>query len=311
MAINPGYFAGEALLSFRRNWVMSLVAVTIIYISLLLVGAFFLTSAVLGNVASSLEQKVSVQIFLKDGSAAADIQTLQANILGLRNAAGVNMVTGVTYVSKAEALERFKKRTADTPELWKQLRGNPLPASLEVALADPREVKGVVSAIIKDPTLAKVIKNPKDPEADDIKYGQGTVERLFAATGILRIVMAVFLSLLMLVSLVLIGNTIRLAIYARRREIGIMRLVGASNWFIRTPFLMEGVLQSLIGSILAILTLLAAQAIVVPWLKSNLQFIPVSVSGSVMGQLAALLIVSGVVIGALGSGAAVARYLKV
>lgn len=305
MAINPGYFAGEALLSFRRNWVMSLVAVTIIYISLLLVGAFFLTSAVLGSVASSLEQKVSVQIFLKDGSAAADVQTLQANILHLPN------VTGVTYVSKAEALERFKQRTKDTPELWKQLRGNPLPASLEVALADPREVKGVVTAIIKDPTLAKVIKNPKDPEADDIKYGQGTVERLFAATGVLRIVMAVFLSLLMLVSLVLIGNTIRLAIYARRREIGIMRLVGASNWFIRTPFLMEGVLQSLIGSILAILTLLAAQAIIVPWLKSNLQFIPVAIGGTTVAQLAALLIVSGVVIGAAGSGAAVARYLKV
>ena len=88
----------------------------------------------------------------------------------------------------------------------------------------------------------------------------------------------------MVVSLVLIGNTIRLAIYARRREIGIMRLVGASNWFIRTPFLMEGVLQSLIGSILAILTLLAAQAIIVPWLRSNLAFIPVNVSGSVDGS---------------------------
>jgi len=305
MAINPGYFAGEAFSSFRRNWVMSLVAVTIIYISLLLVGAFYLTSAVLGSVASSLEQKVSVQIFLKDGAAAADVQTLQADILHLTN------VTGVTYVSKAEALERFKVRTKDTPALIQQLRGNPLPASLEVALADPREVKGVVTAIIKDPTLAKVIKNPKNPEADDIKYGQGTVERLFAATGILRIIMAVFLGLLMVVSLVLIGNTIRLAIYARRREIGIMRLVGASNWFIRTPFLMEGVLQSLIGSILALLTLLAAQAIIVPWLRSNLAFIPVTVSGSVMAQLAGLLIVSGVVIGAAGSGAAVARYLKV
>ena len=116
---------------------------------------------------SSLEQKVSVQIFLKDGAAAADVQTLQANILHLTN------VKGVTYVSKAEALERFKERTKDTPALIQQLRGNPLPASLEVALADPREVKGVVTAIIKDPTLAKVIKNPANPEADDIKYGQG------------------------------------------------------------------------------------------------------------------------------------------
>ena len=167
---------------------------------------------------------------------------------------------------------------------------------------------------MKNPLTAKVVKTPANlgtAKDTDIKYGQNVVERLFKATGVVRIFAAGFLILLLVVSLVLIGNTIRLAIYSRRREIGIMRLVGASNWFIRTPFLLEGVLQSLIGSVLAILTLVAAQALIVPWLQGNLKFLPVNIGGMTVAQLAALLILSGVVIGLLGSGSAVRRYLKV
>ena len=164
---------------------------------------------------------------------------------------------------------------------------------------------------MKNGNTAKVVKNPENPLASDIRYGQNVVENLFKATGIVRIFAAAFLILLLLVSLVLIGNTIRLAIYSRRREISIMRLVGASNWFIRTPFLLEGVAQALIGSILALLTLMAAQALIVPWLQGNLKFLPVSITGVTMAQLTALLVISGVVIGFVGSGAAVRRYLKV
>lgn len=90
-----------------------------------------------------------------------------------------------------------------------------------------------------------------------------------------------------------------------------MRLVGASNWFIRTPFLMEGVFQSIIGAVLAIVTLIAAQALVVPWLQNNLRFLPVTVDGGTVAQLMGLLLLTGIVIGLVGSGAAVRRYLKV
>jgi cell division transport system permease protein len=305
MAINPSYFVRETLSSFRRNWVMSLVAVSIIYVSLLLVGAFFLTSAMLNTMLSSVESKVSVQVFLKDGAAPADVNALQADILRMKN------VSGVTYVSKDEALARFKENTKSTPQLVEQLRGNPLPASLEVALSDPRQVQSVVNLIVKDANLAKVIKNPANPLADDIKYGQTIVQNLFRFTLYVRVAAAAFLILLLAVSLVLIGNTIRLAIYSRRREIGIMRLVGASNWFIRTPFLLEGVLQALIGSLLALVTLLAAQAVIVPWLQTNLRFLPVTITSATIAQLAALLVLGGVAIGFLGSGSAVRRYLKV
>lgn len=305
MAINPGYFIRETISSFRRNWVMSLVAVSIIYISLLLVGAFFLTSAVVNTIVASFEAKVSVQVFLKDAAIPADVEALQASIQKMPN------VKSIVYVTKSQALDRFKERTKNSPQLVEQLRGNPLPASIEVALVDPRAVQTTVNLIVKDPLLAKVVKNPTNPTASDIRYGQNVVDNLFRATGVIRIFAAAFMVLLLGVSLVLIGNTIRLAIYARRREIGIMRLVGASNWFIRTPFLLEGVLQSLVGSILAILTLLAAQAVIVPWLQDNLKFLPVAIGGATFAQLAGLLVLSGVVIGLLGSGTAVRRYLKV
>lgn len=301
MAINPGYFIGEAFSSFRRNWVMSLVAVTIIYISLLLVGTFFLTGAIVNRVVTSFEQKVSVSIFLKDGAAPADVQTLQADLQKDPR------ISGVSYVSKSQALERFKERTKNSPQLVEQLRGNPLPASLEIQLKDPRGVAAVVTTIKADPTLAKVVK---DPEAD-VKWGQNIVENLFAATGIVRTFVLVFVIMLLIVSLVLIGNTIRLAIYSRRKEIGIMRLVGASNWFIRTPFLFEGVLQSVIGALLAVGTLIATQALLVPWLQRNLRFLPVQITAATLWQLTGLLLLSAIVIGLAGSGTAVRRYLKV
>jgi len=308
MATSPSYFISETWSSFRRNWVMSLVAVSIIYISLLLVGAFFLMSSVVNEMASSFESKVSVQVFLKDDAVPADVQALQASIRKMPN------VKSISYVTKEQALAIFKERTKNTPQLVEQLRNNPLPASIEVALVSPREVQGVVNLIVKDPLTAKVVKTPANlgtAKDTDIKYGQNVVEALFAATGVVRVFAAGFLGLLLIVSLVLIGNTIRLAIYSRRREIGIMRLVGASNWFIRTPFLLEGVLQALIGSILAILTLVAAQALIVPWLQGNLKFLPVNIGGVTVAQLAALLVAAGVGIGLIGSGSAVRRYLKV
>jgi cell division transport system permease protein len=282
---------------------MSLVAVSIIYLSLLLVGAFYLTSSVFGKVAAGIESKISIQVFLKDGALDADVAALQASIVKMPN------VANLEYVSKDTALKRYKEMTKDTPDIVANLRGNPLPASIEVTPVDAQKVQSVVDLIVKDPDLAKVIENPADPLASDVNDGRRKgVYKLLSAVDTARAVMAGVLVLLLAVSLVLIGNTIRLAIYSRRREIGIMRLVGASNWFIRTPFLLEGVLQSLIGSVLALLTLVGALAIVGPWLT---QFFKVEIGAGTMAEVAALLIISGIVVGVAGSGVAVRRYMKV
>ena len=304
MSINVGYFARESIQNFRRNWVMSLGAVVTIFLSLLLVGVFLVTGVIVNGVVKSVEDKVSIQIFLKDGAATTDVNALQQSLLG------DPLVSGVQYTSKEKALEQFKQDMKQSPEIIQQLEGNPLPASLDVTLKDPRNVQTTVDKIKVDPLFLKVADRPDNPE-ESLKYGQQVVKKLFAFTQVVRVFGIVIVCMLAAVSLIFINNTIRLAIYARRKEIGIMRLVGASNWFIRTPFLLEGILQALIGAGLAILTVAGLQAAVMPRLGEALPFLPVSMTGQATAQIALVLVGSGVLIGLLGSGFAMRRYLKV
>jgi cell division transport system permease protein len=304
MSINVGYFVKESVLNFQRNWVMSLGAVITIYLSLLLVGIFIATGFVVNSIVADVENKVTIQVFLKDGAATEDVNALQAEVL--KDA----LVEGVDYTSKDEALKKFKEDMKQSPEIIDQLEGNPLPASLDVTLKDPRTVEQMVAKIKKKELFLKVADRPDNPE-ESLKYGQQIVNKLFAFTRVIRIIEVVFVIMLGVVSLIFINNTIRLAIYARRKEIGIMRLVGASNWFIRTPFLLEGVLQAMIGATLAIVTVVALQAAILPRVREALPFLAVTLSGAATTQIALALIVAGVVIGVGGSWLAMARYLKV
>jgi cell division transport system permease protein len=304
MAINIGYFLRESAVNFRRNWVMSLGAVITIYLSLLLVGVSMVMGFIVSEIVQSVEDKVSIQIFLKDGAATEDVEALQAWLLA------DEMVDTVNYVSKEDALERFKEEMAGSPEIVENIRENPLPASLDVTLTDPRQVEEMVVKIKANETFLKICDRPDDPE-ESLKYGQQIVNRLFAFTRIVRVIGVVFIAMLAVVSLIFINNTIRLAIYARRKEIGIMRLVGASNWFIRAPFLLEGVMQSLIGAALAILTIVAVQTAILPRLQEAVLFLPIEMGSGTMAQLALVLVAAGVIIGLVGSGFALRRYLKV
>ena len=304
MSINIGYFAKESVQNFRRNWVMSLGAVITIYLSLLLVGIFMATSFIVNGVVKNVEDKVTIQVFIKDGAATTDVNALQQSL------ASDPLVQGVEYTTKEQALAKFKKDMAQSPEIVQQLEGNPLPASLDVTLKDPRTVEEMVAKIKANPTFIKVADRPDDPE-QSLKYGQQIVRKLFAFTQVVRWVEIAFVIMLAVVSLIFINNTIRLAIYARRKEIGIMRLVGASNWFIRTPFLLEGVFQALIGAALAILSVAALQAAIMPKLGAALPFLDVGISGDSTLQIAVALVVAGVFIGLVGSGFALRRYLKV
>ncbi|MBN2839431.1 MAG: ABC transporter permease, partial [Coriobacteriia bacterium] len=220
-------------------------------------------------------------------------------------------VQGVTYTTKEQALEELKATIAqDSPEIVEQLEGNPLPASIDVDLKDPRTVMQVVDAIKANPNFLAVADQPEDPEKS-LKYGQQIVNQLFTVTRIVRMVSIIFVAMLGVISLIFINNAIRLAIYARRKEIGIMRLVGASNWFIRTPFLMEGILQSVVGALLAIGTLSLVYFYVLPRLSELLTFLPMALSGIQAAQVSLLLIAFGIVMGLAGSGLALRRYLKV
>ncbi len=314
MSINVGYFVRESVQNFRRNWVMTLGAVITIYLSLLLVGVFLVTGAVVNNVVKSVEDKVTIEIFLKDGAATADVTALQNKLLadplvGVQDTNQKNRGT-VSYTSKEQAMEKFKKSMSSSPEILDQLENNPLPASLDIQLSDSHNVEALAAQIKADPLFLQVAENPAKPE-ESIKYGQQIVKKLFAFTRVVRIMGYAIIAMLAVVSLIFINNTIRLAIYARRKEIGIMRLVGASNWFIRTPFLLEGVLQALIGATLAILSIAGLQALIMPRLREVVSFLPVVTGAGTTVQIAFSLIVGGVIIGLLGSSVALRRYLKV
>ena len=305
MAINFSYFMKESAVSFRRNWVMSLGAIITIYLSLLLVGVSLGSGMLLGQVVESFEDKVSIRVFLKDGAPAEQVDALQAELQA--NA----MVQTIKYTSKEEALEEFKNRLMqDSPEVIENLPGNPLPASLDIDLKDPRNVSTVVEQIVASDSFMAVAERPDDP-SKSLEYGQEIVEKLFTVTRIIRVVSIVFVAMLAVISLIFINNAIRIAIYARRKEIAIMRLVGASNWFIRTPFLMEGVLQSLVGALLAIGTLSILYFYILPKLSELMTFLPISMTGGDAAQVSIVLVVAGVVMGLAGAMFAMRRYLRV
>jgi cell division transport system permease protein len=292
MLFRPFYFLKESLKSFKKNWVISMAAITTVALSLLVIGFFMLIAFTVNSWMSLTEQKVEVVVFIKEGVPPESIEALQSEIMSW------NDVRKVTYVSKDQAMERLKKEFKDT-ELFNMVEGNPLPVSLEISMKNPEKANYIVG------------KLKGRPEVDDIRHDRQTVERLFAFTRAARWIGIIFASLLAFASLVLISNAIRLAIYARRKEIGIMRLVGASNWFIRWPFLFEGIIQGIIGAAIAIGLLYIVQVSVISKIKQVLVFIPVSTTGNEFMQLILGLIVAGITIGASGSALALRRYLKV
>ena len=209
------------------------------------------------------------------------------------------------------ALENFRNSMTANPEILDQLDGaNPLPASIDVELSDPQSVGDVAAAIQADPVYGQICEDPADV-GDSIKYGQGTVERLFQITNYVRYIGIALIVILVFIALVFINNTIRLAILARRKEIAIMRLVGASNGFIRGPFLMEGALHALIGSLLAILVIQLLRMFAIPALQNAIRFLDFSIGDTTYLVIYATLVIAGLLIGLVGSMFAMRRYLKV
>ncbi|MCL2530222.1 MAG: permease-like cell division protein FtsX [Coriobacteriia bacterium] len=296
------YFVKEALLNSKKNFGTTFGAIVTIFLSLLVIGVFMVTSLVIERVVRSIESQVSISIFLADEAADGDVTALITFIDSLPE------VASVSHVSKDQALENFKEMTSSG--IVEQLDGNPLPASLEVELAEPDQVETVALTIQAEPVYTRVVDNPDNP-ADSIRYGQQIVKQLFAVTDIIMVVCIVLVVMLIFVALVFINNTIRLAILARRKEIAIMRLVGASNGFIRGPFLMEGALQSLIGAGMAILSIHLLASRFLPQLSELLSWLPIDYASMEIWRVYALLTAVGLVIGLFGSAWAMRRYLKV
>jgi len=296
------YFIKQAFQGFARNLSTTLGSIITIFLSLFIIGLFLVGAIVVDNIVKSVESEVSITAYVSDDAKQADIDSMEDFIKGLDG------VSNVTFTTKEQALEDFRNMSSNA-DIVDELGGNPLPASINVELSDPQKVQSVADQI-EQSDLFKSIADEDNP-ADSLKYGQRTVERLFSVTNYVRYIGIALIVLLVFIALVFINNTIRLAIMARRKEIAIMRLVGASNGFIRGPFLMEGALHAVIGSLLAAGCLELLRRLALPRLQESLAFLPIGIDGGTFLMIYLILLVAGLIIGLIGSAFAMRRYLKV
>lgn len=288
------YFIREAVISLKRNSLMSFASVSTVALSLLILGIFLVMVLNLNNMASTLESQVQISVYLQD-----NLNDLEIRETGTR----ISKLTGVSqvlYVSKDEAMSRFKKRLGDQQGLLTALgETNPLPNAFEVKVDKPERVKQVAEAIGQ-------IKG-----VENAKFGQEVVEHLFNLTKMMRIFGLVLIIFLALAALFIISNTIRLTVFARRKEIGIMKYVGATDWFIRWPFLIEGMMLGIGGALIAVLLLGQTYNALVQQVYQSLAFLPLIPQYPFITNISILLVVVGASIGALGSTISLRKFMKV
>ncbi|MBP2655053.1 MAG: hypothetical protein H6Q73_2622 [Firmicutes bacterium] len=288
------YFVGEAASSLRRNSLMSFASVSTVALSLLILGMFLVMVLNLNLMASTLESKVEITVYIQDNLSDHDQREIGTRITKLPG------VSEVTFVSKDDALKRFRERLGAQQELLNALGdSNPLPDSFQVKMDKPDLVK----------TTAQSISEFKGVE--NAKFAQEVIDQLFVLTRLIRIVGVVLIVFLALAALFIISNTIRITVFARRREIGIMKYVGATDWFIRWPFLFEGMIMGFTGALIAILLLIKAYGMFTHQVYETLAFLPLLPQYPMLTHIGVFLLVIGAVIGALGSTISLRRYMNV
>ncbi|MDF2880656.1 MAG: transporter permease [Clostridiaceae bacterium] len=289
------FFISDSLKGLKRNRTVSIAAAATVAATLFILGVFVLAILNINQGVKDVESKVEAKVYLNN-----DITMAQKNDLEnkLKNSDGV---TEVTFESKAQAMEKFKQQLgSENKGLVDGLeKDNPMPNSYTVKVKEPAMLSGVVAGI-------------KDmPGIETIKDGREVVDKLVKITnGIKWIGIALFI-ILIGVSLFLIGNTIKITVYSRRREIGIMKFIGATDWFIRWPFLMEGMVIGFIGSLAsAVLLYYSYRAL---FLKLSNSFIAMQMvqPGYILTNVLGLFIITGVIIGALGSILSIRKFLAV
>ncbi len=299
-----GFFLGEAFGSMRRNWVMAMAAVITVFISTAILGAVLVTRDNLNQGATSLKNRVMIEVFIKDSATPQQTQALERKIQG------IPQIRSYKYISKDEALRRFRERFGE--RIVANLPINPLPASYEIQVKDADQVDAVAAKFFDDPTV------DNDPGTHNgVKYAKETVRKMLGTISLIEKGMWVTTIIFAAAAVLLISTTVRLSIFARRREVEIMRLVGATNWFIRWPFVLEGFITGLIGACLAAVFVWVGNWGIASWIKGsqinflNLRVLSVWWQGGTwpLGLLPTLAVI-GAVLGALGSLVALRRYLK-
>lgn len=288
------YFTQEVFRSLKRNNWMSFASVGTVAVSLFVLGVFLILVLNMNRLAATLESQVQISVYLQDDLKQADREDLQQDIAHMQG------IESIRYVSRDEAKTRLAERLGDQKYLLDALGDkNPLPDSFELTVVHPDMVE----------TAAKAIEHMNGVES--AKYGQDVVEHLFDITRLMRIFGVALMVLLAGATIFIISNTIRLTVFARRKEIAIMKYVGATDWFIRWPFLMEGVVMGFAGGILAAIALRSFYAAMAAKIYNTLAFFPLMPQYPFMNYVTVTIILSGMVVGAIGSTISLKRFLKV
>ena len=306
------FFLAEAFDSLRRNWVMTMASVLTVVVTMAILGVVLVTDKNLKEGTTSLTNRVEIEVFIKGAPPQQQsIDALNAKVAGLKQQ---GIVKNYTYVSQAQALADLKKMLgADSQQIVNNLESNPLPASYKIFVKNPNQVDQVAAMFFHDPNV------DNDPgTTDGVSYAKQTVRNLLGTIDLVQKAMWAVTVLFALAAILLTSTTVRLSIFARRREVEIMQLVGATSWFIRWPFILEGFITGLVGSLVAALAVWGANVLVYNWVHaSKLDFLRpikyplVAQSGSWPLGLIPTLVLVGAVLGACGSFLALRRYLRV
>ena len=292
MRFNLGFFLAEALKNLRLNLLMSLTAVTTTFICILVFGLGLLVSAHIQGVIGSVRKDVSVEAFMPNASS-QEVDALANEVEGWTE------VANVTTVSEEQAFAEFKDKFEDQPDLYEELDQGVFPASVQIQLTDPESANDV----------AERLKQQGFTESN-LSYPQQTIDLLNSVTSYVIWGLYVATILFLIASVLLISNAIRLSIFARRKEIEVMKLVGASDGFVRTPFVFEGLLQAFAGASLAAFAVIWVNLLFVDWSQNALPYVPISNDAVNAFSMLLLLIAVGVCIGVIGSFLSVTRFLK-
>jgi cell division transport system permease protein len=298
------FFFSEAFRALRRNGAPTLAAVITTVVTVVLLGVLIPVFQTAQAKSDEVSEQLNIQFALFDGTTNAEVAEAKEKV------EAVPGVAAVAYVSKQEALKTLRSEL-NNKSILEQLHGNPLPASLKVQAGDASDLNQIKQEVMGSGGAGAA--SPISPAISNSFTRQQSTEKIAKVTSALKVVLTVIMALLIVASLMLIGNTIRLSIFTRRREVEVMRLVGATRWFIRWPFLIEGVVVGFMGGLIAILILWIGKITIVDPLSSSGDAFASAQHNSSMPfpLLIAILFGAAILVSTVGSGVTLRRFLRV
>jgi cell division transport system permease protein len=299
--MKPGFFLREAIRAVRRSAAPSFAAVATVLVTMLVLGVFIPIVQATNGAANTVRSRVEVDVYMKTKATAADEARVRRELLAVAH------VHSVQFVSKQTA---YAQQSKADPQAYKLLGSNPLPDTFHVVPDNPANVLSVHNALVPSSGGNGPTQPGIDSAIQSVSNKRNDTKKILEVTNLVTITAAALTVLLTIASVLLIANTIRLSLYSRRREVEVMKLVGATDWFIRWPFVIEGVVVGAAGALLAIAVLGITKVALLDPLAGHWALIaaPRTIPFT---ALIGVLLVAGVAVSALGSGLSLRRFLRV